>query len=118
MRFWGWRCVLHCVLNIVAKISGVAVAAAWPSVAGVLTEAVAKVANHEVVITASGRTDSGVHALGQIVHVDVRSERSMHQWLMGINYALLPDTVSVRWVQSVVDDFHARFSAKVRRLCI
>lgn len=79
-----------------------------------LEEAISKIANHDVSVVASGRTDTGVHALGQVIHVDVRSERSQHQWLLGIN-RYLPDSIAVRWVCEVDDSFHARFSALQRR---
>ncbi len=85
-----------------------------PSVQQILEQAIASVADHEVSVVASGRTDSGVHALGQVVHVDVHSERSMHQWLLGVNHHC-PEVISVRWVQRVDETFHARFSAQQRR---
>lgn len=75
--------------------------------------ALSKVANHPVKVVCAGRTDSGVHALGQVIHADVTAQRSTHSWLMGTN-ANLPKDVSVLWVQPVDDNFHARFSAHAR----
>lgn len=76
-------------------------------------KAASKVANHKVTIICTGRTDTGVHALEQVVHFDTQAERSIHSWQMGIN-ANLPDDVRVIWVQQAVDDFHARYSAIAR----
>lgn len=62
----------------------------------------------------AGRTDAGVHALNQVVHLDTRAQRSQESWLRGLN-ALLPSSLSVQWAQPVSSDFHARFSAQRRR---
>jgi tRNA pseudouridine38-40 synthase len=75
-----------------------------------LQKAVSKVANHEVEVFAAGRTDTGVHALNQVVHFDTESQRSQRGWLLGIN-ANLPKDVSVNWVRPVSEEFNARFSA-------
>lgn len=90
-----------------------------PTVQGVLEKALAHVADHEVRITACGRTDSGVHALCQVAHFDSPSERSERSWVLGLN-SHLPNGVSVLWVRPVDGDFHARFSAFARsyRYCI
>src|SRR5690606_9509273 len=61
----------------------------------------------------AGRTDTGVHALEQVVHVDTSALRSDESWVRGLN-ALLPDSVAVQWACLVDDDFHARFSALSR----
>jgi tRNA pseudouridine38-40 synthase len=61
----------------------------------------------------AGRTDTGVHALGQVVHIDTGVERRKESWVRGLN-ALLPDSIAVQWAQAVPDDFHARFSARSR----
>jgi len=62
----------------------------------------------------AGRTDAGVHARGQVVHLDTLVDRSAWNWVRGLN-ALLPQSIAVRWAISVSDDFHARFSAISRR---
>lgn len=62
----------------------------------------------------AGRTDAGVHALNQVVHVDAAVHRTQESWLRGLN-ALLPSSLSVQWAQTVPADFHARFSAQRRR---
>ena len=78
-----------------------------------LEEALSLVANEQVEVTCAGRTDTGVHASGQVVHFDTSAERSERGWLLGANSNLPPD-ISVTWVKTVGDDFHARFSAVSR----
>jgi tRNA pseudouridine38-40 synthase len=64
------------------------------------------------VITA-GRTDTGVHALGQVVHFDVEVERENWSWVRGVN-AFLPESIVVNWAQAVSEEFSARYSAHER----
>jgi tRNA pseudouridine38-40 synthase len=78
-----------------------------------LEEALAVVANEDIEVVCAGRTDTGVHASGQVVHFDTSAERSDRGWLLGANTNLPPD-VSVTWVRHVSDEFHARFSATGR----
>ncbi|MDO9024851.1 tRNA pseudouridine(38-40) synthase TruA [Zwartia sp.] len=61
----------------------------------------------------AGRTDTGVHGLNQVVHLDTAVNRNLESWVRGTN-AHLPDSISVQWAQHVSDDFHARFSATAR----
>jgi len=91
-----------------------------PSGCGVqdaLEGAIAKIAQHEIRVHAAGRTDTGVHALMQVVHFDTQTERPDNAWVRGVN-AFLPNTVRVIWAHTVSDDakhgFHARFSARKR----
>jgi tRNA pseudouridine38-40 synthase len=79
----------------------------------VVEDAIAGVANEVVEIVCAGRTDTGVHAAGQVVHFDTSADRSTRGWLLGINSNLPPD-VNVTWASVVDDDFHARFSAESR----
>ncbi|MEQ1635660.1 MAG: tRNA pseudouridine(38-40) synthase TruA [Methylococcales bacterium] len=83
------------------------------SVQEVLQQALSKVANHPVTVICAGRTDTGVHALEQVVHFDTHAERSLHSWLLGGN-ANLPEDVRIAWVKTGVGDFHARYSAIAR----
>jgi len=76
-------------------------------------EALAKVADENIEVICAGRTDTGVHALGQVVHFDTNSERDSRGWLLGAN-SNLPEDVSVVWACPVDDSFHARFSATSR----
>jgi tRNA pseudouridine38-40 synthase len=65
-------------------------------------------------VNCAGRTDTGVHGHGQVVHFDAPAERSPKAWVLGANANLPPD-VRVHWAVSVPADFHARFSALARR---
>lgn len=62
----------------------------------------------------AGRTDAGVHASYQVVHVDTCLDRPLQAWVRGVN-RFLPQQVGVRWSRRVTDKFHARFSATERR---
>lgn len=85
-----------------------------PSVQQTLEEVLSKIANHPVSVFCAGRTDTGVHATGQVVNFHLESERPLKAWHMGAN-TLLPDDVSIRWAQQMGADFHARHSATARR---
>lgn len=84
-----------------------------PTVQAALETAVSKVAAHRVSTVCAGRTDTGVHGIGQVVHFDTEAVRTPRNWLLGSNVNL-PPTVSVTWAKEVGDDFHARFSATAR----
>jgi tRNA pseudouridine38-40 synthase len=62
----------------------------------------------------AGRTDAGVHALNQVVHVDAPVEREPFSWVRGTN-RFLPADIAVQWCQPVDAGFHARNSARGRR---
>jgi len=79
-----------------------------------LEEALALVADEPVEVVCAGRTDTGVHASGQVVHFDTSAGRSERGWLLGTN-TNLPADISVAWVRQVSDAFHARFTATGRR---
>lgn len=81
---------------------------------GTVEKALSYVADHPVAVTCSGRTDAGVHATSQIVHFDTMANRNDHAWVFGANSNLPPD-ISVVWSKHVWRNFHARFSALVRR---
>ncbi|MCP5151538.1 MAG: tRNA pseudouridine(38-40) synthase TruA [Ectothiorhodospiraceae bacterium] len=78
-----------------------------------LEEALAVIAGGPVRTICAGRTDTAVHALDQVVHLDCAAERPDSAWLRGVN-ARLPGDVAVRWVARPGDAFHARFSATRR----
>ena len=78
-----------------------------------LEEALAGVADESIQVTCAGRTDTGVHASGQVGHFDTAADRSDRGWLLGAN-TNLPDDVNVTWVMRVPDAFHARYSATAR----
>lgn len=88
--------------------------------AGVLTvqdlleQALAVVADNPLRVQCAGRTDTGVHGFGQIVHFDPPVARSPKAWVLGVN-ANLPPQIRLHWAQAVPEAFHARFSAVARR---
>lgn len=75
--------------------------------------ALSEVADEPIEIVCAGRTDTGVHASGQVIHFDAVADRSERSWQLGAN-TNLPDDISVTWARRVSDDFHARFSATAR----
>jgi tRNA pseudouridine38-40 synthase len=79
----------------------------------VLESALAVIAGHPIRTICAGRTDTGVHALGQVVHFDTDIERPISAWVRGVN-AHLPAQVAVTWATPVDPGFHARFSAYSR----
>jgi tRNA pseudouridine38-40 synthase len=87
---------------------------ALPTVQEALEKALSTVANEPIKVICAGRTDTGVHGVGQVVHFDTGAERSERSWILGSN-ANLPKAVSVQWARPVSEDFHARFSAQKRR---
>lgn len=84
------------------------------TVQGALEVAVAKVADHPIRVHCAGRTDTGVHATGQVVHFDTGAERPDKSWVFGCN-ANLPKDAAVLWARPVDESFHARFRAQRRR---
>ena len=85
-----------------------------PSVQEEVETALSRVANHPVELTCAGRTDSGVHAIGQVVHFESDATRDEKAWRLGCN-TNLPDNIVLRWIQAIDESFHARFSAISRR---
>jgi tRNA pseudouridine38-40 synthase len=79
-----------------------------------LEQALGSVADHPVRVHCAGRTDTGVHATGQVVHFDTPSRRPLKAWILGVN-SLLGRHVAVRDAIQVPAEFHARFSALSRR---
>ena len=75
-----------------------------------LTAAISLVADHPIELVCGGRTDAGVHAVGQVVHFETSVIRSARAWVLGTN-AHLERKLSVAWARPVPDFFHARFSA-------
>lgn len=84
-----------------------------PTVQAMLEAAVSRISQQHVAVIGAGRTDSGVHASGQVVHFQVESGLSPSDWQRALN-AVLPADVAVRRVAQVRDDFHARYSALAR----
>ena len=86
-----------------------------PSVQAALEDAVARFCGETVTAQGAGRTDSGVHALGQVAHVDIVKETDAETVRDALNFHLKPAPVAVLRADAVSDDFHARFSAIGRR---
>lgn len=83
------------------------------TVQDVLQVALSQIASAPISVAAAGRTDTGVHALEQVVHFETEAMRPLTAWVRGAN-ALLPDNIAVRWAHAVPEEFHARFSAHGR----
>ena len=86
---------------------------AAPSVQAEVERALGLISDHRIEIVCAGRTDAGVHALGQVAHFDTGAERPLRGWLIGVNGELPPD-IALRFVTPVAADFHARYSARAR----
>lgn len=72
--------------------------------------ALSKLAQDKVSVVAAGRTDTRVHASGQVIHFDINVNRPIQSWVRGVN-TFLPSDIRVLWAQEVDEKFHARFSA-------
>jgi tRNA pseudouridine38-40 synthase len=85
-----------------------------PSVQGAVEDAIEKLSGERVTVTGAGRTDAGVHALGQVAHFDLEKSFEPGKVRDALNYYLRPNPVVV--LESAVADseFHARFSATAR----
>ncbi len=88
--------------------------AAGRTVQGQLEAALAAFVDAPVATVCAGRTDTGVHAFNQVVHLDSPVRREPFSWLRGTNRYLPPD-IALQWCQPVAADFHARYLAQGRR---
>ena len=79
----------------------------------VLSKALSELCNHEVSLQASGRTDKGVHALGQVVAFNTDSSLSLAKILKALN-SILPSEILVRALGAVGQNFHPQFNAKAK----
>jgi tRNA pseudouridine38-40 synthase len=79
-----------------------------------LEKALSKLAAQRISTLCAGRTDSGVHALMQVVHFDTDLVRDTHSWVRGTN-ACLPRDIAVEWAIPTTDAFHCRACATSRR---
>lgn len=85
-----------------------------PTIQEAVEAAIRSIAQTSIPVIAAGRTDAGVHALGQVASFITEKPLSPGEWLRALN-ATLPEDISARSVERVADDFHARYSA-VRKL--
>lgn len=86
-----------------------------PSVQGAVEAALARLEPDVPPIAAAGRTDTGVHAWGQVAQCDMARDWDPFRLSEALNYHLKPQPVAVRAAARVADDWHARFSALERR---
>ena len=84
-----------------------------PTIQELLESALSEIADENIAVHCAGRTDTGVHAIQQVVHFDTTSSREPRSWILGTN-TKLPKDIAVTWALNVDDDFHARFSAERR----
>ncbi len=87
-----------------------------PTVQRELERAIESVTGEAVQVVGSGRTDAGVHALGQVIHFDTSWGRSLGELERALN-AVLPRDIAVRDLEQAPEGFHARFSATSRTYC-
>lgn len=86
-----------------------------PSVQGAIEAALSALEPGAHTIAAAGRTDAGVHALGQVAHCDLRRDWDPFRLSEALNYHLKPAPVAITACAPVAEDWHARFSALERR---
>ena len=79
----------------------------------VVESALSVIATERIRIITAGRTDTGVHALNQVVHFDTTAQRSSSAWTRGVN-ALLPHDIAVKWSAEISEKFHSRYDAVER----
>ena len=85
------------------------------SVQQVLEDALFVCTKERPVLFAAGRTDTGVHAIGQVVHFDLEQSLNPFQLQGSLNALVRPHKVCVKSAETTSDDFHARFDAQKRR---
>lgn len=85
-----------------------------PSIQEAVEEAIFAFCGERVTVTGAGRTDAGVHALGQVAHADIARATPADTVREALNYHLRPAPVAVLEASVAADDFHARFSATAR----
>ncbi len=78
--------------------------------------ALGAVAGAPIATRCAGRTDAGVHAVGQVIHFETRAERPESAWVRGTR-AFLPEAIGLRWARPVPAAFDARRSARARTYC-
>ncbi|QCI20348.1 tRNA pseudouridine(38-40) synthase TruA [Buchnera aphidicola (Brachycaudus cardui)] len=78
-----------------------------------IEKALSIIANHKIDVVCAGRTDAGVHSIGQVIHFNTTAIRKKSSWTIGVNRYLSKD-IAVVWIKEVPEDFHARYSAITR----
>lgn len=83
------------------------------TIQGKIQEAIYQFSQENIKLVVAGRTDTGVHATGQVAHFETFIDRPKEKWLLGLN-SFLPEDIRIKNVKFVDSDFHARFSALSR----
>ena len=86
-----------------------------PTVQGSIERAVKAFCGEDLRLQAAGRTDTGVHALQQVAHIDLERDWKPEVVRDALNAHLVPEPIAVITASLAQDDFHARFSAQGRR---
>ncbi len=81
------------------------------TIQGCINDAIRKLSKENVNVVGAGRTDAGVHARGQVAHVDLDNEWDTFKLMQAINFHLKPNLISINSISKVSKDLHARFSA-------
>ena len=85
-----------------------------PTIQGALTAAIAAFTGERVAVQGAGRTDAGVHALGQVADVDLAKDWDVDNVRDALNFHLRPQPIAALKAERVAEDFDARFSATKR----
>jgi len=83
------------------------------TIQGILESRLSRITKTDVTLYGAGRTDAGVHALGQVANFRTESRMTQEEFKMALN-SILPGDIVIRHVQEVEEDFHARYSAVSR----
>ena len=84
------------------------------SIQEILQRAIFQFSREKVTVTGAGRTDAGVHAIGQIAHFDLKKKIKKKSFILGVNQYIGNNPVTVLNIKKTNDKFHSRFDAKER----
>lgn len=87
------------------------------SIQGTIEEKIKIITKEDVNLIGAGRTDAGAHAIGQVANFYLEQEINFSKFLYSLN-SLLPESIFIKDIEVVNDEFHARFDAKKLQLCI
>ena len=82
-----------------------------PTIQSTLTAAIKQICGEEITVTGAGRTDTGVHAYGQVAHIDWEHDLPIDRLQFALN-SVLPESIRIRTLEDAAPEFHARFDAK------
>lgn len=85
-----------------------------PTIQGEIERAIFQITGEKIRLHVSGRTDAGVHALGQVAHTDIQKHLDPFRFSYGLNHFLAPQGISILNIEIVDESFHARFSTVAR----